>query len=209
MKFIIIDRHPLFLDALAVALRAGWPDVIVTPASSLTEGLELVALGDVDLVLGCFRSLDALDVQGLRRLVGLADPAPVISISHHVEPASVIRALGAGVRGCLPKTMSGEIICNAVSVVLAGGVCFPTQALSRLAQIVHTQDGSPALSARDLDVLTNLARGSSNKIIARELGLSIATVKLSVQAILRQTGAKNRTEAIVTARRLGLLSHAL
>lgn len=193
------------MDALALALRTAWPDAIVTSVSSLADGLDIVAQGGVDLVLGCFRSLEVFDMDGLRRLVSLADPAPVISISHHVEPASVGRALSAGVRGCLSKTMSGEIICNAVSVVLAGGACFPTEALSRLAQTAHIQEGSRALSERDLDVLARLARGSSNKVVARELGLSIATVKLSVQAILRVTGAKNRTEAIVNARRLGLL----
>jgi DNA-binding NarL/FixJ family response regulator len=60
-------------------------------------------------------------------------------------------------------------------------------------------------SKRELDVLRRLDRGCSNKMIARELGVSIGLVKLHVQAILRATGARNRTEAIVNARRLGML----
>jgi DNA-binding NarL/FixJ family response regulator len=58
---------------------------------------------------------------------------------------------------------------------------------------------------RELEILIHLERGQSNKAIARALGLSLATVKLHVQSILRSTGARNRVEAIANARRMGLL----
>jgi DNA-binding NarL/FixJ family response regulator len=209
MNVALIDRHPLFLDALAAAIRGAWPKANITRATTLAESLDVVGKG-VDLVLGDLESLEGLDSDSFKRLVSSADPAPVISISHHADQPSILRALNAGVSGYLPKTMSGEVICSAVAVVLAGGACFPRQFLSRLVQPVRTgaQDGTVVLSDRDREVLIHMARGSSNKVIARELGISIATVKLRVQSILRATEAKNRTEAIAVARRLGLLCRA-
>jgi DNA-binding NarL/FixJ family response regulator len=207
MNIALIDRQPLFLDALAATLRGTWPSANIIRAATVAESREILANG-VDLVIGDFESLEGADAGTFKQLVSSAGPAPVIAISTHADPSSIVRALNAGVSGYLSKTMNGEVICSAVTVVLAGGACLPRQSLSRLIQRPGGQDGAAALSDRDREVLLHMARGSSNKVIARELGLSIATVKLSVQSILRATEAKNRTEAIAVARRLGLLCRA-
>jgi DNA-binding NarL/FixJ family response regulator len=99
--------------------------------------------------------------------------------------------------------MAGRTITGAISVVLGGGTCLPSQTIASAA--ARGPSRLPR-SRRESEILAHLARGASNKVIARELGLSVATVKLHVQAILRSTNARNRVEAIVNARKMGLLN---
>jgi two-component system nitrate/nitrite response regulator NarL len=113
---------------------------------------------------------------------------------------SAKRAQAAGAHGYVPATAQAELVGAAVALVVAGGVYFP-----QLATPDHrspTEDPRPLLermSPRHREVFQGLRAGQSNKAIARSLGISVATVKLHVQAIFRLTGAHNRTEAVVIA----------
>jgi DNA-binding NarL/FixJ family response regulator len=199
LKVLLIDSHPLFADALASELRRGWPGTDCVQAASLEVGLRSLRSEPFDVVVANSESLNGQ----LEQLVRAAALARVVVTTDRIEHDKALQALALGVRAYLPKTMAGRAIIGAISVVLGGGTCVPSQ---DIASAVARASARIPRSRRESEILAHLARGASNKIIARELGLSVATVKLHVQAILRSTNARNRVEAIANARRMGMLS---
>jgi DNA-binding NarL/FixJ family response regulator len=204
LRVLLIDCQPLFLDALTLALRRAWPEAEVFGAQSIAAAQEYLRLHAFDVVIANLETYRDAAPCPVEHLLAEAGAAPVIATANGVDGREAAQALAAGARGYLPKTMSGEAICGAVSVVLAGGVCVPPQALPDAIEREASHVLRPR-TWRERQILSLLARGCSNKVIARELGLSVATVKLHVQSILRSTGARNRVEAIANARRKGLL----
>lgn len=201
---LLVDSHPLFLDALAGALLRAWPGADVAVASDVEAGVTKLEAIAADIVLASVDALGEAETSNLEALVRAANGAPVIALSHRIDGEAIARALTAGARGYLPKTMTGDAICGAIVLALSGGVCLPPQALANVVGRAPSPVRAPR-SRRESEILMHLARGASNKAIARDLGISVATVKLHVQSILRATGAKNRTEAIANARRMGML----
>jgi DNA-binding NarL/FixJ family response regulator len=138
------------------------------------------------------------ELADLRRIVEGVKPAPVALFA--VLPQSAVQAAyEAGVKGCIPKTAPPELISAALRLILAGGLYFSDfstlSAPARAEPPLRTR-----LSGRQLEVLRLIEMGRTNKEIAKALGISVATVKLHVQAILNITGARNRTEAALRAR---------
>ncbi len=201
-KVAIIDKQPLFVAALTAAMKAAWPDVEVSAQDNFVAGLRGVTADAFDVVLVDMATLEGGGAAALERLVSAARATPVLAVSQDDAAPVIVGAVAAGVRGFLPRTMTGEAMCSAVALAFAGASCIPAHAL-----VGAVRDGrSHPHSERELAILRHLDRGSPNKVIARELGLSVATIKVHIQAILRATGAKNRTEAIAIARRIGVLS---
>lgn len=136
-------------------------------------------------------------------------PALPLVILSATEDAALVRELIAlGVSGFVPKSDAAAVMLQAIRLILAGGTYAP---LRFMADAPADRGGAPAagslgLTPRQVEVLGLLARGLPNKSIARELGLSEATVKVHLLAIFRVLQARNRTEAVVAAqRRLGLI----
>lgn len=199
-KIAVVDKHPLFVDALTEAFRKAWPDVVVSVADCITEDL---IEGASDIVLVDLQTLSENCRTPLRAVIEQLEATPVAVMSHQSGSQQVLAAIGDGACAYLPKTLAGQAVCDAIALVLAGGACFPAHALHGMIRSDGRSAGAHA--KREYDVLRHLDRGRSNKMIARELGISVAMVKVHVQAILRATHAKNRTEAIANARRMGML----
>lgn len=203
-KIAVVAQHPLYVDALANVFRETWPDVEVLALQSADESM--FADGHAsDLIIVDLDVLNVAEAPSLKQVVEAARQAPVVAIAQQVSKQHVLCAIADGACAYLPKTLSGGAIRDAVSLVLAGGVCFPAQAFTEAVRGDHRFLSAHLQSRRELDVLRQLNRGWSNKMIARELGVSVAMVKLHVQSILRATHARNRTEAIANARRMGML----
>ena len=122
------------------------------------------------------------------------------------------RAVQAGVDGLLLKSSQGKTIVKSMELILMGERVFPAELLQAPWSVPHEQSADEQaldqavcnLSSREVEVLKILGDGSANKVIARRLGISEATVKVHVKAILRKTRAKNRTEAALWAKEVGL-----
>ena len=112
------------------------------------------------------------------------------------EPESVLAAIGDGAAGFLAKTVEAEPFVQSVQRAIAGGVVAPAGAVPARAEAVR-----PELSERQRDVLRLLVEGKTNKLIARELGLTEPTVKTHLQAVFRKLEADNRTRAVLAAAR--------
>lgn len=193
MKVLLLEDHPLCREALEGMLRARIGEIEVECASTVAAALLALELRPVDLVLAAFPTGDVCGRPGLEGVAKAADGALVIALDDRPIPSHLRRALAAGAKGYIPKTASRELIDAALGVVLAGGAYFPEAPTAPAPPPV----GQIPLSRRQLEVLDLLHKGLSNSEIAKALGISVATAKLHVHAILKATGARNRTDLLV------------
>ena len=212
VKFLIVDDHTLFREALILLLREFDPAVTLIEAASSEEALSaLDYYSDLDMIL---LDLGLPGVDGLSILPRLRESAPtvpVVVLSAADDPGTAREALAAGAVGFISKTAGSQEMKNALHLVLNGEVYAPLGILTDAGPARPPQsdeiDNPPTthLTQRQLDVLGLLAEGLPNKLIARRLDLSEATVKLHVSAILRCLSAQNRTEAVLEASRRRLI----
>jgi DNA-binding NarL/FixJ family response regulator len=210
VHLLLIDDHALFREGLKFLLRGLDEELAIDEAGSVAAA---VAKRDTpyDLVL-----LD-LNLPGVGNLEALASirntfpQAPVVVLSGEDEPRMIRATIEHGAMGFVPKSSTPEILIQALRLILAHGVYLPVSALA-------SDDGPTAavpaqgdpekllhnLSPRQIEVLHCVIRGQPNKLIARTLDLSESTVKAHLSAVLRTLGARNRTEAVYAAAKLGL-----
>jgi DNA-binding NarL/FixJ family response regulator len=221
MKVLLIDDHPLILTALQGVIQGiGTHVSVVGVAGARTAREALAADPGFDLVLLDLRLGDA---DGFELLVELRNgwPAiPVVVVSASDHSADVIRAIDLGAMGFVPKRASNETLTEALQVVMSGGIYVPPMTMGTEGGTAGApREGMPHIAAhgpsgglgsmrpnalasvkltpRQLDVLGLLLRGQSNKLIARELNLSVETVKDHVAAVLRALNVNSRTQAVL------------
>ena len=221
MKVLLIDDHPLILTALQNVIQGIGSHVSVVGANGARSAREALTAhqGDFDLVLLDLRLGDA---DGFELLVELRNgwPAiPVVVVSASDRSADVIRAIDLGAMGFVPKRASNETLTEALRVVMSGGIYVPPMTMGGIEggaagearaggigghawppgmdALRPTALANFKLTPRQTDVLGLLLRGQSNKLIARELDLSVETVKDHVAAVLRALGVNSRTQAVL------------
>ena len=206
-RIIIVDDHPLFRGALAQALTASLKGAEIAEAGSLDElTARLAGNGDVDLVL---LDLAMPGVQGLSGLLFLRaqhPEIPVMIVSASEDHGTIRRALEFGASGYIPKSLPVDQIRGAVAKVLAGDVwCPPNVDLTAVTDPETTEFASrmTSLTPQQLRVLMMLCEGLLNKQIAYKLGVSEATIKAHVSAILQKLGVDSRTQAVIAIGRIG------
>ena len=202
---MVIDDHPLVVDALAQLLGQVEPEIVVRKALDPGEAIAVldnepdVALILLDLALPGARGLDFL---GDLKLDYPGVPVIVVSATH--DRSTVMAALGAGAHGFVAKTSNGTTLIDAIRCVLDGGVHVPSEAAMPDSDGVHIDSRALGLTARQTDVLKLLVQGKPNKLICRDLKLSEGTVKVHVSAILKALRVRSRTEAIAALARRGI-----
>lgn len=208
MKILVADDHPLVRDALARVLEASRPGLSVVPVSDGAQLLARLAVEGFDVLLVDLGmpGLDGLEL--VRRLRQDWPQLPLIVVSGQVEPGLVRAVLEAGAAGFVPKTAGAETLLEALRLVQAGGIYVPPHAILQARDLAPAPPRGVTLTARQQDVLAALMNGAPNRSIAQALGLTEGTVKLHVAAVLRALQARNRTEAVVRARALGLCPRA-
>lgn len=202
MKLLLVDDHPLFGVGFAHALTHAQAGVEVQTALTVDQGLLLAAqTRDLDVVLIDYRLEGDNGLDGLRRF-GASHPLVArVLISGDEDTALAARARAAGAAAFLGKSLAIGQVLQALQVVCGGGEHFSAAA----AALSHRRATDVGPTARQLEVLSLIARGRQNKHIADELGIAERTVKLHVTALLDALGASNRTHLLVRAREAGLL----
>jgi DNA-binding NarL/FixJ family response regulator len=214
VKFLVIDDHELIREAMQAALAELDNEAVILEAADSRQGLQFIEENDdLDLIL---LDLTLPDRDGFSLLSELRQSHPAISIvvmSARQDHDSVMKALNLGALGFIPKSATRKVILGAMQLVMSGGVYIPPQALPGQAAVPQSgarqeSDRPPVppadlgLTERQMDVLTLIMQGKSNKAICRELDLSEPTVKSHVSAILRALNVTNRTEIVVAVSRL-------
>jgi DNA-binding NarL/FixJ family response regulator len=217
VKILVVDDHPLILEALHHVLRQLDGEVEVYDARTAEDGRHLVAdHPDAGLLL-LDLTLPGADGFSLLEELRADHPAmPVVVISASDRREDILRAIDLGAMGYIPKSSSNQVTLQALRLVLSGGVYLPPIALSARDDpadapppaaddaATHTTARELGLTARQAQVLALILQGKPNKVICRELGLAEGTVKIHVAAILRALNVSTRTQAVIEASRLGL-----
>ncbi len=206
-KFVIADDHPLFRGALKQAL-AGLGDIATILEAGDFETTKTLVAGndDIDLVLLDLTMPGAAGLSGLISLRGINATAPMVVISAHDDAQTIRRALELGASGFISKSASMEEIRSGVETVLAGGVTAPKGldlGAERDPEISDIIRRLQSLTPQQTRVLGMLAEGLLNKQIAYELGVSEATIKAHVSAVLQKLGVDSRTQAVILLSRIG------
>ncbi|TVR97129.1 MAG: DNA-binding response regulator [Rhodospirillales bacterium] len=207
MRVLIADDHPLFREALSSVVAEMSADAVCLDAASFDDAFAAVRdVPDLDLILLDLTMPGAEGLTGLGLLRHAAPAIPVVVVSATAERRTVLEALRAGAVGYLPKSASRATMITALKMVLAGGVYVPGDVVrggNALDDFAADGRIGPAglatLTRKQLQVLEHLARGLSNKEIARALSLAEPTVKTHVSALLRKLHLRSRTQAIVAA----------
>jgi len=205
---LVADDHPLFREALRGAVVRVIPDAELYEADN-ADGLYAMADAhpDADLLLLDLNMPGAQGFSALVHLRGLHPQLPVVMVSAREEPAVIRRALDHGAMGFIPKSSNAELLGTALRSVLDGDRWVPEAADA--APRVGPDEHEVAARVRELTpqqfrVLQMLGSGMLNKQIGYELGVSDATIKAHMSAILRKLGASNRTQAVLMAGRLAV-----
>lgn len=205
-RFVIADDHPLFRGALRQTLEGLFDGVAISEAGSLEAVTEILERGDeVDLVLLDLNMPGVRGYSGLMYLRAQYPAVPVVVVSANEDPATIRRCMEFGAAGFVPKSLGTDEIRNALSTVMAGDLwtppdvdlsAVPADETAKLVQRLST------LTPQQVRVLMMLSEGLLNKQIAYELGVSEATVKAHVSAILQKLGVESRTQAVIAASKI-------
>jgi len=223
MKVLLIDDHPLILSALQSVIQGLGDDVTVVGANSARAARDtLKADADFDLVLLDLHLGDADGFDVLAEFRSKYPALPVVVVSASDRTSDVIRAIDLGAMGFVPKRSSNESLFEALHMVMSGGIYVPPMTMGSeptparregdtvpsVLRVVgenaadsgfqtHPPLASLGLTPRQTDVLALLLQGKPNKLIARDLNLSVETVKDHVAAVLRTLNVSSRTQAVL------------
>ena len=198
---LIADDHPLFRQALKLAVGRAAPDAVILEAGQLGEAIEAArGAARLDLVLLDLRMPGSEGFAGVALLHAERPDTPIVVISSADEAEAAPRARAYGAVGFVSKTADLATLENAVARALAGDRDAPVAALP--ADDISNRVAS--LTPTELKVLLGVLAGRLNKQIAFDLSVSEATVKGHMTAILRKLGVQNRTQAVLAARALDI-----
>ncbi|MCK9530598.1 MAG: response regulator [Gammaproteobacteria bacterium] len=206
MRVLLIDDHALFRSGLETLLERHGIDVVAAVGNGL-EGKVLAQRLEPDIILLDMRmpEMNGLEVLRLMREAELIMPIVMLTTSN--EERDLVECLRSGAQGYLLKDMEPADLVAALREISEGKTVVAPELTAVLAKAIQGDGGEdrPAanpfadLTPRELEILCLLAEGQSNKVIARNLGISDGTVKLHVKAVLRKLDVHSRVEAAVMA----------
>lgn len=205
---IIADDHPLFCEALEMAVQRVRPDARIVRTTTLKETLEAIASQHPSTVFLDLMMPDSRGFAGLLSIRQLRPELPVVVVSASDDPSVTARARAFGAHGFIPKSAPLATIREAMGAAMAGKPIWPdgsgaegaplngnSEAVQRLATLTPAQ----------MRVLMGLSEGLLNKQIAYEMNISEATVKAHVTAVFRKLHVVNRTQAVLAAKALDII----
>jgi len=206
MQLVIADDHPLFRGALREAVTGVVPAANIAEAGSFGELTALLEKeADVDLVLLDLSMPGVSGFSGLIYLRAQYPAIPVVVVSASDDGDTIRRSMEFGASGFIPKRFGVEALREAIGKVMNGDVWTPSDVdLSAGVDpdMAKLRDRLITLTPQQVRVLMMLSEGLLNKQIAYELGVSEATIKAHVSAILQKLGVESRTQAVIVAAKI-------
>jgi DNA-binding NarL/FixJ family response regulator len=201
IRVLIVDDHPVVRLGLKTMLESGERIVVTASVGSAKEGIAEVEKMKPDVVLMDLRMPEMEGVEAITELRHKDQSIRVLVLTNYEEDEYIFRAMQAGAMGYLLKNTPQEEIIHAVEMVHQNRRCVSPDIAKRLSETIAREE----LTQRELEVLTLAADGLTNKEIADKLFISAKTARNHVASCLLKLGADDRTEAVTTAVRRGLI----
>jgi len=196
-----VDDHALVRKGIASILANEGDIQLVGEASTGREAVQKYRELQPDVVLMDLRMPEMTGVDATREIRKDSPEAKIIALTSYDGDQDIYKAIEAGVRGYILKEMVHTKVIDAIRTVQAGKRLMPAEVAERLSEYFP----QVALTPREVEVLSYVARGLANKEIAHKLGTASGTVKMHVQNILAKLGASDRTHAVTIALERGIL----
>ena len=201
IRILSVDDHPLMREGVAAMIKSQADMLLVAEAANGREAIRRFREHQPDVTL---LDLRLPDMSGIDTLIAIRSEFPearILMLTTFEGDAEIQRALRAGARGYMLKSMPpGELLAG-IREVQAGRKRIPPEVAAQLAEHM----GEEALTARELEVLQQVAGGNRNRDVAGLLFIAEETVKVHVKHIMEKLGAKDRTEAVAIALRRGII----
>ena len=204
IRILIADDHPVVREGLAAMIKRRTDMTVVAEANHGQEAVALFHQHQPDVVLMDLRMPEMDGVEAILTIREQTPEARVIVLTTYDTDEDIYRALRAGAKAYLLKDTPREELLDTIRAVSAGRTRVPSDVAAKLVERVSSE----ALTAREVDVLRLIVAGNSNREIATLLYISEGTVKTHVNHILMKLGVSDRTQAVTTALRRGLVSLA-
>lgn len=214
VRLMVVDDHTLFRRGLVALLASDTSLQVVGEAGDAAEAVRKAAQLQPDLILLDNHLPGATGIQALPGLKEAAPQARVVLLTVSEHDQDLQAALRGGASGYLLKTIDGDLLAASIHRIMAGEPVISPELMPKLVSafqagaspqastgsvLAEPQDPLSQLSVREQQVLQEIARGASNKEIARTLAIAETTVKIHVQHILRKLGLTSRVQAAVYA----------
>jgi len=201
IRVFCVDDHPLLREGIALLINNQPDMVVVAQASTAKEAMEGFREHRPDVVLMDIRLPDMSGIDAMSAICRDFPDARVIMLTTSEADVEIQRALEAGARGYVLKSMPPKSVVEAIRQVHAGKKRIPAEIASHLAE--HYSD--EPITAREIEVLQQIAGGNRNRDIAEKLFISEETVKAHIKHIMEKLGARDRTQAVTIAVRRGII----
>jgi DNA-binding NarL/FixJ family response regulator len=204
IRILLVDDHPVVRLGLRGMLDAEPDLTVVGEASSGPAGVEAAAAERPDIVLMDLRMPDGDGVSATEQILARVPGVRVMVLTTYESDRDILRAIEAGACGYLLKDASPAELADAVRAAARGETVLSPSVATTLVRQVR-RPAPPALSARETEVLRLVAAGRTNADIGKQLFISEATVKTHLLRVFNKLDVADRTAAVTTAMRLGLL----
>jgi len=204
IRIMTVDDHPIFREGIRAILATQTDMDLVAEAATGAEAVSQYELHRPDITLMDLRLPDISGLEAITRIRERFSLARVIVLTTYKGDVQALRSLKAGAMGYLLKSMLRMYMLDTIRAVHAGHKRIPPEIASEMAEFA----ADDSLTAREIQVLQQVATGNANKIIADKLAISEDTVKAHVKSILSKLAANDRTHAVTIAMRRGFLDVA-
>jgi DNA-binding NarL/FixJ family response regulator len=201
IRIMTVDDHPLLLEGLAIVIRNQPDMVLVGQASNCRDAIQQFSSLRPDVTLMDLRLPDMSGIEGLIAIQTQFPGARIIMMTTFEGDVPVERALHAGARSYILKSMPPAEILDAIRQVHAGKKRVPDEIAAKIAEHL----GDEKLTNREVDILRQTAVGNGNRGIGAKLFITEGTVKVHMKHIMEKLGARDRTQALAIAARRGFI----
>lgn len=210
LRILIADDHPLFRSGMHALLAADAETVVIGEATTGAEAISLAASLQPDVILMDLQMPGVGGIEATRRIQHTSPQIRILVVTMYEDDHSVFTAMRAGAHGYLLKGASPDEVLRAIAAVGSGEAIFSPSIATRLIDFfAHLQPTAlpqalPELTEREHEILTLIAQGQSNPVIAKHLALSPKTVSNYVSTIFSKLQVADRAQAMLRAQQAGL-----